>query len=75
MNTNLVISLLELTQEVQADMTERITKLMKNFDEVSTMLTRVLTAEGLCVYCKARQPKTREATTQTGITGEHEKLS
>src|SRR5450755_1774576 len=75
MNTNLVASLLELTQEVQAEMTERIIKLMKNFDEVSTMLTRVLTAKGLCVYCKARQPSTKEAATQTGITGEHEQLS
>src|SRR5450755_3522824 len=56
-------------------MTERITKLMKNFDEVSTILTRVLTAERLCVYCKARQPSTKETTTQTGITGEHEQLS
>jgi hypothetical protein len=75
MNTNLVTSLLEMTQEVQAEMTERITKLMKNFDEVSTMLTRVLTAEGLCVYYKARQPRTKNASTQTGMTGEHEKLS
>ena len=63
MNTNLIISLLELTQEVQADMTERIAKLIKNFDEISTMLTRVLTAEGLCVYCKAKQSKTKEAAT------------
>ena len=72
MNTNLVASLLNLTQEVQTEATERIIRLMKNFDEVSIMLTRVLTAEGLCVYYKARQPSTKEAVTQTGITGEYE---
>src|SRR5450755_3695375 len=63
MNTNLVASLLKLTQEIQAKMTERITKLMKNFDEISTMLTRILTAEKLCIYCKARQPNMKDAST------------
>jgi hypothetical protein len=74
MNINLVVSLLEMTQKIQAEMTERIIKLIKNFDEVFTIFTRVLIAERLCVYCKARQPKTKNVSTQTGMTGEHEKL-
>jgi hypothetical protein len=39
MNTNLVTSLVEITQKIQTEITERIAKLIKNFDEVSTMLT------------------------------------
>jgi hypothetical protein len=51
MNTNLVTSLVEVTKEIQTEMTERVAKFMKNFDKVSTILTRIIIAEGLCVYC------------------------
>jgi hypothetical protein len=56
-------------------MTERVTKLMKNFDEVSTVLTRIITAEGLCVYCRARQPDSKNKATQTGAEDGHGSLS
>src|SRR5450755_191547 len=56
-------------------MTERVTKLMKNFDEVSTVLTRIITAEGLCVYCRARQPDSKNKATQTGAEDGYGSLS
>ena len=56
-------------------MTERVTKFMKNFDEVSTVLTRIITAEGLCIYCRARQPDLKNKATQTGTEDEHGSLS
>jgi hypothetical protein len=75
MNTNLVASLVENTQEIQTKMTERITRLMENFDEISTVLTRIITAKGLCIYCRARQPDSKNKATQTGIEDEHGSLS
>jgi hypothetical protein len=51
MNTNLVASLVKVTKEIQTEMTERVAEFMKNFDKVSTVLTRIITAEGLCIYC------------------------
>jgi gag-polyprotein putative aspartyl protease len=56
-------------------MTERVAKLMKNFDEVSTMLTRIITAERLYVYCRARQPDSKNKATQTGAEDEYGSLS
>jgi hypothetical protein len=56
-------------------MTERVAKLMKNFDNVLTMLTQIITAEGLCVYCRARQLNSQDKATQTGLKEEHELLS
>ena len=67
MNTNLVTSLVEVTKEIQTEMTERVVELMRNFDKVSTVLTRIITAEELCVYCRARQPDSKDTVTQTEI--------
>jgi hypothetical protein len=75
MNTNLVTALTKTAQETQAEMMERVTRLMKNFDEVSTMLTRIITAEGLCVYCQARRPGTENATTQTETSEQHKMMT
>jgi GTP cyclohydrolase I len=67
MNTNLIAFLMEVTEEIQTEMTEQVTKFIKNFDEVSTMLTRIITAEELCVYYRARQPDLKNTVTQIGI--------
>jgi hypothetical protein len=45
-------------------MTERVAKLMKNFDEIFTVLTRIIIAEELCVYCRARQPNSKDTAIQ-----------
>jgi hypothetical protein len=54
MNTNLITSLVKVTKEIQTEITERVAELMKNFDKIFTMLTRIIIAERLCVYCRAR---------------------
>jgi hypothetical protein len=72
MNINLVASLAEVTKEIQTEMTERMVKLMKNFDEVFIMLPKIITAEGLCVYCRAKQFNTKDKATQKGASEEHE---
>ena len=53
-NANLIISLIEITQEIQTEITERITRFMKNFDKILIMFTRIITAEELYIYCRAR---------------------
>ena len=64
-NTNLITTLIKTAQETQIEIIKRVTRLIKNFDEVSTMLTRIITAERLCVYCQARRLDIKNAATQT----------